>query len=105
MTKARFNEDNEICRLVISDHAGYNPGNDIVCAGISAIAYTMAGYLHNKKEVEILDETIKDGFFSITFRGDEYASEVYHAIWIGLLQIEKKFPSHLVVYRFTEEKE
>lgn len=34
-----------ICRLVVEGHAGYNPGNDIVCAGVSAIVHTLAEWM------------------------------------------------------------
>ena len=37
--------------LHISGHAGYAaPGEDIVCAGISAIGYALMGYLRNCPE-------------------------------------------------------
>lgn len=41
MTEIRWAETADICYIRAEGHAGYNPGNDIVCAAISALMQTL----------------------------------------------------------------
>lgn len=41
MTKILWAETADICCIRAEGHAGYNPGNDIVCAAISALMQTL----------------------------------------------------------------
>lgn len=80
-------------------HAGYNPGNDVVCAGASAIAYALAGYLHNcgGHLWTIVREKLDSGDLELCCTGDEMVGEVYRMALIGLLQLEAAYPGHVRV--------
>lgn len=43
-------KNGEITKISITGHADYDPGNDIVCAGISTLAYTMLNYLRQAEK-------------------------------------------------------
>lgn len=46
MIEITYSRNNGGHRLEITGHSGYAPhGQDIVCAGVSAIAYALCGYL------------------------------------------------------------
>lgn len=80
-------------------HAQYNPGCDIVCAGASAIAYALAGYLHNcgGHLLGWREERLDSGDLSLQCAGDEMVGEAYRMALIGLLQLEAAYPEHVRV--------
>lgn len=45
MTTIRYIRDRDHVRISIHGHAGYNPGNDIVCAGISTVVHMILSTL------------------------------------------------------------
>lgn len=85
--------------LHLEGHAGYHPGNDIVCAGCSAIVYALMGWISNAAghmaEVDELYE--KSGTVRITADGDEQYGAAFDMAVIGLMQIAKKYPDHVSV--------
>ncbi len=51
MTTVRIRiKDGEIVKITVTGHADYNPGNDIVCAGISTLSYTLLNYLRQAEK-------------------------------------------------------
>jgi uncharacterized protein YsxB (DUF464 family) len=50
MTNIRCENDRGNFTIDIEGHAGYNPGNDIVCASASILAYTLENALANTVE-------------------------------------------------------
>ena len=86
----------EECRLTAHGHAGFNPGNDIVCAGCSAIITMLAGYLINKFEQnQLLKMELEHGDADIYVKGE--AVEIFEMAVIGLMQIEKVYPKNIKV--------
>ena len=88
-------------------HADYNPGNDIVCAAVSALSYALLGTLENVKDAST-DHKIKNGnmFISITPLNKSVhaiANTVFTTIYIGLKQLELTYPEHVNVTILTEE--
>jgi hypothetical protein len=86
----------------LTGHAGYNPGNDVVCAGISALAFTLVGTLKNINGISFARLQYQDG---VTVEIEPFvdATEqlvvdaVFMTVLIGLRQIEKKYPEHIRV--------
>lgn len=79
-------------------HAGYAPaGEDIVCAGVSAILYAVANTLEdlkanafieesdNRLQVKVLDESFKDPAIQSVLR----------VAWMGAIGIEEQFGKFL----------
>ncbi len=92
--KCNINEDE--CTMVVKGHAGYNPGNDIVCAGCSAIITMLAGYLVNRLDrTKLIKMEMESGNADIHVKGD--AVEVFEMAVIGLMQIEKAYPQNVKV--------
>ena len=92
----------------MTGHA-YVPGSDegqAVCAGASAIAYALAGYVANNPErlvgrVHAMD--IGSGNLNIEVSGRNLRP-VFEMALIGLLQIENTHPEHMKV-RCIDESE
>lgn len=80
--------------LTIQGHAGYSEnGNDIVCAGASAIAYTLLGYLNNCDDVIDLEYADRSGDFSLVCSGDSVRVQTaFEMALIGFMQLESTYP-------------
>lgn len=86
-------------KLRLRGHAGYNPGNDIVCAATSAIVFALMGYLANAKE-HISDTVTLDyapGEVSIDVLGDDTLSPAFTMAYIGLAQIAESYPENIKI--------
>ena len=107
MVKVQFFRDNHGYQAMDLDgHADYNPGNDVVCAGISSLAYALAGTLRNIDDVSFVRFDIRDGVHvEIEPFTDEIqrtiADTVFKTCIIGLKQIEIKYPDHIVISEVT----
>lgn len=76
--------DSEALTLTVSGHAGYAPkGQDIVCAGVSTLVYTLI----SSCRCEIAGETVR-------VKDDRH---LYDAVLTGLKMISKKYPKNLRV--------
>lgn len=104
MTQVRITESDISVVIDLKGHAGFNPGNDIVCASISTLSYTLINYLQLMKqenrlsELSINDESGHHHIEAKTKRGFE--AELQHAIGffkIGLAMISEHYPSYLRV--------
>lgn len=84
-------------------HAEYDPGNDVVCAGISAVSQALVGTLQNLKNIVFRTKIIESGNILIEtgIFLDENVQRVVDAMYltcfIGLLQIEQGYPEYLKV--------
>ena len=80
--------DRDDLTLTLTGHAEYAPrGQDIVCAGVSTLVYTLI----NSCRCEIMGETVR-------VKDDR---RIYDAVILGLGMISEKFPKNLrmVPYR------
>jgi len=99
MTKVKVlrNNDNKIIRISVSDHACFaEHGQDIVCAGISAITF---GGL-NALCAEGLDERliqISDGKVNVDLTTDEKIQTVARTIEMQLETIQDSYPEHIQI--------
>lgn len=99
--KIHRNSFGNITGFEISGHAGYaEEGSDIICAAVSAIAYTAAGYFSEKRYGGINpDYSEKNGLFRFRLPklyGEDQAQSVaaqavLEAFEIGLRQIELSY--------------
>lgn len=88
-------------------HANFNPGNDIVCAAVSALSYALLGTLENIGDLTVNKE-IKDGDMLIQVNAKNktvhaIANTVFTTVFIGLKQLEVTYPEHVKVTLLTEE--
>ncbi len=89
----------------LDGHAEFNPGNDVVCAGISALAYALAGEL-KRRGVPFRNFNLGHGVHVETephIEPDEQRpiDAVYETCLTGLRQIEKKYPEHVRITEVT----
>jgi len=88
--------------VAISGHAEYGePGKDIVCAGVSAITYTMANYLLSSRNV-CHQQVEDDGNFYMSCilgnksgDGADKAREALEAIGQGYLLLSEEYPGYV----------
>jgi uncharacterized protein YsxB (DUF464 family) len=84
--------------LRMEGHAGYNAGNDIVCAGCSALAYALLGWIANNAESVSVDEASdREGLVTVCASGDERFGAAFDTAVIGLSQIAKRYPDNVRV--------
>lgn len=104
MTEIRYTRNNGSVRLSIVGHAMYNPGNDPVCAGVSAITYQMleclAGLEDDKKIYDLVYE-INDGSVIVSFFLIPEAEEEWAIMWkvirTGYANIAVYYPENVVL--------
>jgi uncharacterized protein YsxB (DUF464 family) len=86
--------------LIMQGHADYNPGNDIVCAGCSAVWYSLLGWVANMPEhVTVLDQKNESegNFHYIRATGDTSFAAAFDMALIGLAQLAQKYPENVKV--------
>lgn len=85
--------------LEVTGHAAYQPGNDVVCAGCSAIVLALIGYLRNSPEhvTTLAEMTAEPGGARIRCSGDKFVAQAFLQALIGLRQIQQGYPDHIVV--------
>lgn len=95
MIIARYDRDGEMHTLSVNGHAGYaEKGQDIVCAGVSAIVYALIGWLENNIETfASIDEN--NGEVVISCEGDERVEAVFYMAAIGIESIMNTYPDHV----------
>jgi uncharacterized protein YsxB (DUF464 family) len=86
----------------IEGHAGYNPGNDIVCSAVSALGYALVGALKNINGLSIREMQAENGIDVIINPFIEPSRQravdmVFTTVYIGLKQIEQAYPGHVQV--------
>lgn len=87
--------------LQISGHAGYSRvGNDIVCAGVSAIAYTLLGFLENQQDdiTAMCGPAASSGDLYVQCSGGPRIALGFEMAVIGLSQIANKYPDNVEIH-------
>ena len=100
MIRVRYRRNEFAHSILVAGHAGYSSeGNDIVCAGVSAVVYALLGFLHNVPDrKERLTASIDSGETMIFWRGvSEDITAAFHMAVIGLAQIARKYPDFVSV--------
>ena len=86
--------------LTINGHAGYAEyGKDIVCAGVSAIAFSLLAWLENSQDdVARMDELVaEDGRVYIACAGNDRVNTAFQVALMGLIQISRAHPEHVCI--------
>jgi uncharacterized protein YsxB (DUF464 family) len=96
------NSDGFINKFTVQGHAGYaRHGKDIICAAISAIAYTALGALEELADVKGYTEN--DGFLECNIptgmspEKKDKAEVILETMAIGFKQIEYSYKKYVVV--------
>lgn len=106
--KVKKAQDSSIKGFVINGHAGYaNQGEDIVCAAVSAISYTLVGALMNL--VGDCQYNEEDGYMCvykpivIDKSKQETAQTILKSMYIGYKQIEHSYREFVKVSEEIED--
>lgn len=98
MIRVNYLREGNHHKLSVKGHAGYaSHGNDIVCAGVSAISYALLGYL-NQAGCDISEARADSGDLLIDAAGGEMTAGAFDMAMIGYLQIARKYPQYAEVY-------
>ncbi len=85
--------------LRITGHAGFSDcGNDIVCAGVSAITYTLLGYLADSDDVQTLAYTTDSGDCTVTCVGGDRVQTAFDMAVTGYQMIAFTYPDHVTIH-------
>ena len=83
--------DTKHMRLTVDGHAGYAPaGQDIVCAAVSALTWTLAAAVAPTGGAEL-----SPGHSVLT--GTDAAAPLFDCICTGLVRIARQYPKHVKV--------
>lgn len=84
-------------KLALRGHAGYaQHGNDIVCAGVSAITFTLVGFLKNHEDVSWRLQThYESGNCEISCGSNTLTDTAFDMAIIGYAQMAKKYPDYI----------
>ena len=95
-------KQNNIQKFKIEGHAGFSKhGSDIVCAAISAIAYTAVGAMKNM--VGTCDYEEKDGYMecivpqNISYEKRKIANIILETVVLGFKQVEFSYRKYVSV--------
>lgn len=100
MTTASIYRDGDDYTLYVVGHAGYaKHGQDIVCAGISTLCYTLIEFVSQEdqsSEITVDDDSIR---VQCTATDDTRyrVQAAYDFAEIGLRLLEQEYPSNIVV--------
>ena len=76
---------------------GHATGSVQACAAVSVLMYSLLGYLSNADGVEVENEDIADGFFSVEFSGGEVARIMFEFCTISFLQLERSYGEYVSI--------
>ena len=94
------------CELTLEGHAGYCPGNDIVCSACSALTQALVGWvLNNPRHIRRLDRLTGysellpgGGKGCISATGDRMLRSAFMTAVIGLCQVAVTYPDNVRVH-------
>ncbi len=75
-------------------HAGFNPGNDIVCASVCILTYALAGRLQ-ELGCNISDNDIISGYAAFSFPVNNLTVQAVKTTFCGFRMLQKSFPDNV----------
>ena len=99
MIRCSYRTDGKTHSLIVVGHAGFSDdGRDIVCAGVSAVTYSLVGWLVNhEKDTSYLYKFVESGSTNIICEGNEAVNTAFEVAVIGLAQIAKQYPDYMTM--------
>lgn len=101
-----YNDNNIKQGFVVSGHAEYaEPGEDIVCAAVSALVFTTINSLDSLLASDInLSVDEETGLISVIFRNPLSHDEelLFNSMLLGLIDIEKNYGDEFLKVKVSE---
>lgn len=102
MTHIKWYTERMMCGMTVEGHAGFNPGNDIVCSAVSALVQTLHAGLEMRCHAKLQHKQC-DGYFRIDVLAEEKNRDriitLFDSIVLGLDLISKNYPDHVKIER------
>ncbi len=103
MTNVYFREYYDHYYITLRGHSGFSRnGEDIVCAGISTLAYTLLNVLSDEEasgNIKFIRNIVCDGFMHFEFSFFDFSKERIKGIvdmcLTGLMMLEENYPEHI----------
>lgn len=99
MTKIEIKDTHGACSITVSGHSGFAPaGQDIVCAGVSTLTFTLFEMIKKLPQVQGLRCGAKNGFLKIIFIHPEEDTEVktiIDTVVTGYSMLAEKYPENV----------
>lgn len=95
MIKIKASEEKGLYSIEMQGHAGFNPGNDIVCAAASMMIQALNASILNGIDKSVLKNAeFSHGNAKIEFVGSE---TLYNHTVLGFRLLEKAYPQNVSV--------
>lgn len=95
MIEITAKETSTRCSIEVKGHAGYNPGNDIVCAAVSALIQTYAESARNNiGDSWLVSCHIESGDALVESAGK---TAIYRSCVCGLLMLRNAYPDNIKI--------
>lgn len=97
MVTVTVGEKDGVKRLLMTGHANYSPGNDIVCAACSALVFALLAYMEHEPAhiLEVMELTCKKGEVRLEAKGDAAFAAAFKTVVLGLQKIAEKYPNYV----------
>lgn len=96
MTEIGWQETAEGCYIEARGHAGYHPGNDIICSAVSVLMQTLYAGLDGICGV-YAREAHGDGWMRIAAEKNAEAAAVFHSVLLGLSLLAEEYPEYVQI--------
>ena len=84
-------------KVKISGHAMYSKGEDIVCAAVSTLFYSLIAALEKDSKVSVLKSSAHKGCGEISFRGGAESRGAYKMAVEGLSVLARQYPDNIKI--------
>lgn len=102
MTEVLVNVKDNDYKISVKGHAGYNPGNDIVCSAISCLTFAMAQHvIDHPKHIGIGEMEVEPGRVVMEYTVARAYKDVHDGALelfiIGLKNIQQKYIKNITL--------
>lgn len=105
MTTVCYREYYDKFLMIIEGHSGFGAvGEDIVCAGVSTLAYTLLNTILNEEAsgtVKLIRKIIRDGYMCLEVEFADYAQArvkgIFDVCITGFVMLEESYPQYIAV--------
>ncbi len=103
MTNVYFREYYDHYYISFKGHSGFSKnGEDIVCAGISTLAYTLLNTLNDEEasgNIKFIRNIVRDGYIHIEFLPFDFSKErvkgIVDTCITGLIMLEENYSDYI----------
>ena len=98
MIKIEASKKNNTYRIEMQGHAGFNPGNDIVCAAASMLIQTLQCSILIGLNGGVLElAEFSSGNAKLLFHG---GGDLFKSTLLGFEMLQKAYPDHVFLTQF-----